>query len=165
MPKLSDRRPSHVGIPRWSVPLLWAVGLLMVHVVLPWGLGLLSAHYGWFAGRPAPGNLLALLLVAVGICGILWTMQLHFVQTEPRIVVESTPPYLLLRGPYKFSRNPMYLSELVLWLGWDKPFAISGIFIAAGLAVGSLYALGGIGPLSASRKATARPPDLTRSSR
>jgi len=37
------------------------------------------------------------------------------------------------------------MAAIMLWLGWDKPFAISGIFIASGLAVGSLYALGGIG--------------------
>ncbi len=34
---------------------------------------------------------------------------------------------------------------LVLWLGAGKPFKITGMFITSGLAVGSLYALGGIG--------------------
>jgi branched-chain amino acid transport system permease protein len=33
----------------------------------------------------------------------------------------------------------------MLWLGWGKPVQISGMFVAAGLAIGSLYALGGIG--------------------
>lgn len=33
----------------------------------------------------------------------------------------------------------------MLWLGWGKPLNITGMFITAGLAVGSLYALGGIG--------------------
>jgi len=37
------------------------------------------------------------------------------------------------------------MAAIMLWLSWGKPFAISGIFIASGLAVGSLYALGGIG--------------------
>jgi hypothetical protein len=31
----------------------------------------------------------------------------------------------------------------MLWLAWGKPVAISGLFLTAGLAVGSLYALGG----------------------
>ena len=31
------------------------------------------------------------------------------------------------------------------WLGWGKPFKITGLFLTSGLAVGSLYALGGIG--------------------
>ena len=34
---------------------------------------------------------------------------------------------------------------LLTWLGWGKPFRIQGLFVASGLAVGSLYALGGIG--------------------
>jgi branched-chain amino acid transport system permease protein len=31
------------------------------------------------------------------------------------------------------------------WLAGDKPFKVSGMFLASGLAIGSLYALGGIG--------------------
>jgi branched-chain amino acid transport system permease protein len=37
------------------------------------------------------------------------------------------------------------MAAIMLWLGWGKPFAVTGLFIASGLAVGSLYALGGIG--------------------
>ncbi|MCP5085436.1 MAG: branched-chain amino acid ABC transporter permease [Rhodobacteraceae bacterium] len=33
----------------------------------------------------------------------------------------------------------------VAWLGWGKPNKIVGLFLVSGLAVGSLYALGGIG--------------------
>ncbi len=32
-----------------------------------------------------------------------------------------------------------------LWLAGDKPFKVTGMFLASGLAIGSLYALGGIG--------------------
>ena len=34
---------------------------------------------------------------------------------------------------------------LAVLLGWDKPAAVIGLFLVSGLAVGSLYALGGIG--------------------
>lgn len=34
---------------------------------------------------------------------------------------------------------------IVSWLGWGKPNKIIGLFLVSGLAVGSLYALGGIG--------------------
>jgi branched-chain amino acid transport system permease protein len=37
------------------------------------------------------------------------------------------------------------MAAIMLWLGWGKPFSVTGLFIASGLAVGSLYALGGIG--------------------
>lgn len=34
---------------------------------------------------------------------------------------------------------------LAVWLGWGKPVAVTGLFVVSGLAVGSLYALGGLG--------------------
>jgi branched-chain amino acid transport system permease protein len=37
------------------------------------------------------------------------------------------------------------MAAIMAWLAWGKPFAVVGLFITAGLAVGSLYALGGIG--------------------
>lgn len=40
---------------------------------------------------------------------------------------------------------PVLVAAVFLWLGLDKPFKITGMFLASGLAIGSLYALGGIG--------------------
>lgn len=42
----------------------------------------------------------------------------------------------------------LYVVLMILiigFLGWGKPFKIQGLFLVSGLAVGSLYALGGIG--------------------
>ncbi len=35
-----------------------------------------------------------------------------------------------MQGPYQFSRNPMYLGELVLWLGWVFFFGSVAVLIA-----------------------------------
>jgi branched-chain amino acid transport system permease protein len=37
------------------------------------------------------------------------------------------------------------MAAIWVWLAWDKPFKVTGMFLASGLAIGSLYALGGIG--------------------
>lgn len=37
------------------------------------------------------------------------------------------------------------MAAVLAWLGWGKPMTMTGLFVASGLAVGSLYALGGIG--------------------
>ena len=37
------------------------------------------------------------------------------------------------------------MTLIVLLLGWGKPSKVLGLFFVSGLAVGSLYALGGIG--------------------
>jgi branched-chain amino acid transport system permease protein len=42
----------------------------------------------------------------------------------------------------------LYIALMVaiwLWLAGDKPFKVTGMFLTSGLAIGSLYALGGIG--------------------
>ena len=30
----------------------------------------------------------------------------------------TAPPFLMTTGPYAYTRNPMYVAELALWLGW-----------------------------------------------
>jgi len=34
------------------------------------------------------------------------------------VALDWQPKVLLARGPYAHSRNPMYVGELALWLGW-----------------------------------------------
>jgi protein-S-isoprenylcysteine O-methyltransferase Ste14 len=35
------------------------------------------------------------------------------------------------RGPYTFTRNPMYVAELGIWMGWALFFGSIGVFAAA----------------------------------
>ena len=56
--------------------------------------------------------------VALGIAVLVWVMILGFAETPERVEVGLTPSFLLMRGPYAYTRNPMYVAELGLWLGW-----------------------------------------------
>jgi protein-S-isoprenylcysteine O-methyltransferase Ste14 len=47
--------------------------------------------------------------------------------------MERTPRHLLVRGPYAFTRNPMYLSVLTIWLGWALFYGSVAIFVACGV--------------------------------
>lgn len=50
-----------------------------------------------------------------------------------------TPSYLLTAGPYRHSCNPIYLAELVIWLGWIVfygSFFIALLFAVVALLVG-----------------------------
>jgi len=38
-------------------------------------------------------------------------------------------PRWLAGGPYRFTRNPMYVGELGLWLGWSIYFGSIGLLI------------------------------------
>ena len=107
-----NRQPKR--IPRWLTYVLFAI----VWGAVPWAVSLLSPRYGWASGRPGLWNWLGLIPLAAGLVGSLWCLILHFAESDGRMDWEPDKNYLLTRGPYAFSRNPMYLSELTLMFGW-----------------------------------------------
>jgi protein-S-isoprenylcysteine O-methyltransferase Ste14 len=91
---------------------------LLVWWALPWAISLLTPHYGWVTRRPGLWNLLGLILVLFGTIGLLWGVAVHAAQSSKGIEWELDKSYLLRGGMYIFSRNPMYLFELMLLFGW-----------------------------------------------
>ena len=117
-------------LPRWAAPILWIVGALVVHVALPWAISLIGPRYGWVEGRPGLWNLIGLIPVVAGLAMIAWGGSLHFVAAPGGWEMETTPRYMLVKGPYQFSRNPMYLLELAMWLGWAIFYGSIAVLIA-----------------------------------
>jgi protein-S-isoprenylcysteine O-methyltransferase Ste14 len=136
-PETADTRPARkAGIPRWAVfalaPLVWLVAIPVVHGVVPWAISLLGPRYGWANGSPAVWNLMGLVPVAAGVMVLFWLMALgfaHFAEVPERIELDWSPKLLLTRGPYAFSRHPMYLAELALWLGWVVLYGSAPVFV------------------------------------
>ncbi|MDV3244583.1 MAG: isoprenylcysteine carboxylmethyltransferase family protein [Nitrososphaerales archaeon] len=80
-------------------------------------------------------------LVVAGFALVVWCFSLHSVQA-PRgwQLGEMVPTYLLTSGPYRFTRNPMYLGYGAIWLGWTLFYG--SITVLIGLVVFSmLFAL------------------------
>ena len=112
-------------IPRWSVPIVallaWLVAMPLAHGAVPWAMSLLARRYGWTADRPGMGNLIGLIPVAGGIAGLGWILVVGLARTPElpdRVPLNWDPKILQLRGPYAVTRNPMYLAELGIWIGW-----------------------------------------------
>src|SRR5712691_12349465 len=112
-------------LPRWLTlllaPLVWLVAIPLAHAVVPWAMSSLGPRYGWVTGRPAAWNLLGLVLVAAGAGVLVWLTVFGFAQASrlpERITLDWSPKLLLTQGPYALTRHPMYLAELMLWLGW-----------------------------------------------
>jgi protein-S-isoprenylcysteine O-methyltransferase Ste14 len=120
------QRSSRATIPRWLAYVLavvvWGAG--------PWALSFLTSRYGWTGGSPGLWNVFGLLSVVVGSAGMVWTMSLHFGQTAEKVRLKLAQGYLLTRGPYAFSRHPMYLSELILLFGWTVFYGSPAVAIA-----------------------------------
>ncbi len=119
------------NVPRWSFPFIFLAGGLAVHVVLPWAISLITPRYGWVDGLPGLFNLLALIPVAVGMAGMVWGMVMHYVSAPDKAEWGLAPNYFILRGPYQYSRNPMYASEVLFWLGWAAFYGSVAVLIAA----------------------------------
>jgi protein-S-isoprenylcysteine O-methyltransferase Ste14 len=114
--------PLRYDFPLWA-PLLQTVGLLLFHALLPFELSRLASRHGWSGGHPAAWNLLGLLPVAAGATLITWVVVLHDREAPKHgWRIEPTPfepaQYLIVRGPYAYTRNPIYVSHLTIWSGW-----------------------------------------------
>ena len=134
-PEPSGASPARkAGIPRRLAFGLAPFLFLVAHGVLPWAISLLGPWYGWTDGSPAVWNLLGLVPVAVGVLGLLWLTvngYAQYAQVPERVELNWEPKILMTRGPYAYSRHPMYLTELALWLGWAVMYG--SIIVLAGL--------------------------------
>jgi protein-S-isoprenylcysteine O-methyltransferase Ste14 len=111
------------SLPRPVVALIWAVGVPFVHCVIPVELSSVSTRWGWTDGHPSVWNLaLGALAAIAGGMFLTWAVVLHLISAPRNVPVQFTAINVIDRGPYAFSRNPMYVGELVLWLGWALVF-------------------------------------------
>src|SRR5262249_8366799 len=124
------------GIPRWVfVPLalfVWLVGVPLAHGILPWALSWLAPRFGWTAGYPGTWNWLGLIAIAAGSPVLTWDFasgRARARELPERIQRLTTPPFLMPTGPYAYTRNPMYVAELALWLGWTTFFGSLAILL------------------------------------
>jgi protein-S-isoprenylcysteine O-methyltransferase Ste14 len=107
---------------------VWAVGVPLGHGVVPWAISRLSPRSGWAMGGPGVWNLFGLVPIALGVVGLAWIMVTASVESPKRIELRAAA-FLMTRGPYAYSRNPMYLSELLLWMGWSVFYGSLGVLI------------------------------------
>lgn len=99
-------------------PPVWLLGF----VALAWGLSTVSAVFGdallW------PGR----ILVGLGLALALWAAW-GFRRARTTIVPREAPSALVETGPYRFSRNPIYLADLMI---------LAGVAMSLGTALGLL---------------------------
>jgi protein-S-isoprenylcysteine O-methyltransferase Ste14 len=121
-------------MPRPTGVLVWTAGTVTLHAVVPFELSRWGDRAGRPARRPPVMRSAGLVTVAAGAALMAWALAAHF-EEAPRGWLEAglTPQYLLRRGSYRLSRNPMYAAEAVVWLGWALFYGRPAVW--AGLAV------------------------------
>jgi protein-S-isoprenylcysteine O-methyltransferase Ste14 len=90
-----------------NLPPVWLIGFMAA----AWGLARLWAPLGDMLLWPGRG------LIAAGVALMLWS-ALAFRSARTTIVPHQPPSALVEAGPYRFSRNPIYLADLVILAGW-----------------------------------------------
>lgn len=88
---------------------------------------------------PHPINLIGILLILVGIFLNAWAN--YFLLVVTKIGLKDREPFhvpsaLVFDGPYKYSRNPIYLSVVIMVIGVGILFrSITALFIGFGLYI------------------------------
>lgn len=131
-PRLSSTAAVAASIAAWSVLFAGA----------PAGLSRWGPRLGWRGGRPGTRNRAGLIPVVLGTAGLLWCARSHYPHGGT-VEVSLVPERLLATGPYAHSRNPMYVGEVTIWLGWTMFYGSPSV-LAAGLALAGAmrYAVG-----------------------
>lgn len=122
------------GVGRVLSALAWVVGVPLAHGVLPWWISRLTPRLGWATGEPSAANWLGLPPVLLGAALLVWVMTAHFRRASElpaQLELDWQPKVFLAEGPYALSRNPMYVAELALWLGWALWFGSAALVVAA----------------------------------
>jgi protein-S-isoprenylcysteine O-methyltransferase Ste14 len=139
---LPSKRPSkRILLPHSMALILTPVLFLLAHVAMPRELSLHSTRRGWDHGRPGRLNWLGLIFIGIGAAGVLWCTRLHFLASHDSFELAGSQPYLIVRGPYQFTRNPVYLSEMVIWLGWAIFYGSVRVLLGSLVVWGSLALL------------------------
>jgi len=94
------------GIVAFAVPIYWLVSTSRTELVQPLGL----------------------LPLVIGCAGLLWCVRDFYVFGKGTLAPWSPPQYLVTAGLYRHSRNPMYVSVLLIVLGWAVSFDVRGLY-------------------------------------
>jgi len=94
------------GIVAFAVPISWLVSTSRTELVQPLGL----------------------LPLLTGCAGLLWCVRDFYVFGKGTLAPWSPPQHLVTAGLYRYSRNPMYVSVLLILLGWAVSFSVRGLY-------------------------------------
>jgi protein-S-isoprenylcysteine O-methyltransferase Ste14 len=137
-----DQAMDRPRVPRGVAFAFVVSALFGIYGFVPWLIGRRGAKVGWRNGRPSALNRAGLIPLGLGAAGLAWNMAVRFAAGETTVPVSLVPENLISTGPHRFSRNPMYVCEQALLLGWTVYFGSPGLlFGASAHGAGMQYAV------------------------
>ena len=101
--------PAHAGVP-YPPPLLYVAGIAV-------GLGLQRWWPLPITTGVSTGRLMAMVVCLLAYAAIFVGAFAAFRRAHTTLIPNQPATALVLNGPYRFTRNPMYLSLVMLYLG------------------------------------------------
>jgi protein-S-isoprenylcysteine O-methyltransferase Ste14 len=100
---------------------VFLASLLLAGLAFGWALQLVDRLVGFPKLLPYPINFAGLAILAFGSWIRLWAGTVFYRQ-NPSMVSFKVPPKLVTTGPWRYSRNPLYLGLIIIGLGFSILF-------------------------------------------
>jgi protein-S-isoprenylcysteine O-methyltransferase Ste14 len=94
---------------------------------------------GTSGGRPVRHVALAILVLALGAALLCWCVREFYVAGRGTLAPWAPPRHLVTSGPYRWSRNPMYIGVITILLGWCLLWASRSLLFYTLAVVCSVY--------------------------
>lgn len=85
-------------------------------------------------------DVIALSALLPGVLLLLWCVREFYVQGKGTLAPWSPPQRLVTSGPYRWSRNPMYVAVTLINAGWAWCFHAPALWIYLGVVVVAFWA-------------------------
>jgi len=100
---------------------------LTAFLVLPGTAAFLIPWLIWPDG--APLRMVGLPILVIGTVLLLWCVRDFYVAGRGTLAPWAPPKHLVVVGLYRFSRNPMYVSVLLILSGWSLATDLPALWI------------------------------------
>lgn len=102
--------------------------------------GLVPALIFTFDPWRVPGFLVGYPLTGTGVYLLIWCVRDFYVSGKGTLAPWSPPAKLVIVGLYRFLRNPMYLSVLLILIGWCL-ISGSAVLVAYSAIIATMFHL------------------------
>jgi len=90
---------------------------IVAFLVLP-GMVAFAVPFAWIGSAHPQLHFMGLIPLISGTALLLWCVREFYISGRGTLAPWAPPQQLVVSGPYRYSRNPMYVSVALILFGW-----------------------------------------------